>query len=117
MSKFTKIIKENNIELIYLNIVLEDLAIYISSEQLAKLKMILEGNNLDYEVIENLTFIKIRFDQPDNLILDIIKFVTTLSKNNIPFQELGLSFNKVYTIIDNKYKEYFIKLFKKMNNE
>ncbi|NLM96992.1 MAG: hypothetical protein GX175_05195 [Halanaerobiaceae bacterium] len=50
---------------------------------------ILKECGITYNIKENLSFIKIRFDQPEKLLLDIIKTVETLSRNNIPFLELG----------------------------
>lgn len=93
--------------MIYLNVIMEKIYAYFKKDSLPKLNKILKECGITYNIKENLSFIKIRFDQPEKLLLDIIKTVEILSKNNIPFLELGLSSNRVYIIIENKYKEEF----------
>jgi len=98
-------------EIVYLNVVMEKIFVYCINDSLIKLKTFLNKDRISYNIKDNLTFIKIRYDQPENLLFDIIKTVEILSKNNIPFLELGLSSNRVYIIIENRFKEQFISNF------
>lgn len=90
---------------------MEKLFVYCKNDSLTNLKKYLNKDRISYNNKDNLTFIKIRFEQPENLLFDIIKTVEILSKNNIPFLELGLSSNRVYIIIENSFKEQFISNF------
>ncbi len=97
--------------MVHINIFLEELTLYIKNDYLKQLEKIIEEKSLRYNLMKNLTFVRIRFNDPDKIMSNINKTAKLLSENMIPYIELGLSLNRLYIILESKYKNNFIKLF------
>ncbi len=94
--------------MIHIDIFLEELTLCIKNDYLQQLKTIIEEKSLKYNLTKNLTFVRIRFNDPDEIMSNINKTVKILSENMIPYIELGLTVNRLYIILENKYKNNFI---------
>ncbi len=110
-AKLLSEIKKNDIDIIHINIFSEELTIYINNEYLKELTKIIEKKSLKYNLRKNLTFVRIRFNDPDKIMSNINKTIKVFSENTIPYIELGLSLNRLYIVLENRYKNKFIKLF------
>ncbi|MFP4661923.1 MAG: hypothetical protein ACLFPF_07030 [Halanaerobiales bacterium] len=104
-------LKKNTIELLYINILEEELILYIEEKYLEEFITILKNESIQYIKSQRLAFARIRFNDPEKIMLNINKTVKMLIKYKIPFIELGLSFNRLYIVLANKYKNSFIRLF------
>ena len=103
--------REDDIKLINLNISSSILNIYTEEKQADRLLKILEEENIAWKITEKLCFIKIRFDKPDKILMDIVDTVNILTENKINILELGLTLNRVYLLIHEKDRADFTKLF------
>ena len=99
--------------MLHINIFLEELTLYLKDIYVNKLTKLMEKISLEYSLVENLTFIKIRFNDPDKIMLNMNKTAKLLADNMIPYIELGFSLNRLYIVLESRYKNDFIKLFEK----
>ncbi len=112
-AKLLSEVKNIDMEIIHINIFSEELTIFIKNSDLNKFTKIIEKESLQYDIIKKLTFVRIRFNDPDKIMSNINKTIKMLSENTIPYIELGLSLNRLYIVLENRFKNDFIKLFEK----
>ncbi|MFW5991816.1 MAG: hypothetical protein ACOCQN_01330 [Halanaerobiaceae bacterium] len=108
-----KLIKENNINVIYLNIYFQELSIYTRDGRLQDILLKHQNDINNYCLRQNLIFITIRFDDPEKNIEDTGRLINILNENNIKFIELGYTHNRLYAVLDDKYRKQFIEICEK----
>lgn len=111
--KLLRFIRDNDIEVVYLNIYFQELSIYTVGSKLCE--TIKRNKNIidEYSFKDKLLFIRIRFDDPEKMTEDTGKIIKLFNENNLDFIELGYSFNRLYTVLNEEDKEKFIQICEK----
>ncbi|MFW6287324.1 MAG: hypothetical protein ACOC2J_01075 [bacterium] len=78
-----------------------------------KLMKVLQKENSNYTILDNLFYVKIRTNEPDEILSNIKSIIKILTDNNIAFIETGLSLNRIYIILKDNQINNFVKLFRK----
>ncbi|MFW6022701.1 MAG: hypothetical protein ACOCQW_04210 [Halanaerobiaceae bacterium] len=74
---------------------------------------VLQKENSNYTILDNLFYVKIRTNEPDEILSNIKSIIKILTDNNIAFIETGLSLNRIYIILKDNQINNFVKLFRK----